>query len=222
VLGAAQTTWLQGKLSASTATWQLLGQQVVMGRMNVPVPIALQQVTVAAYAAIAVKYFTNPGSLTAAELAIISAPSIPYNLDAWDGYVVPRETVLGMARAMDKNLVVLSGDTHNAWANNLDDLAKNKVGVEFAGASVTAPGLEEIFTADAPGAFAAGVTQLIPSLAYADTSRRGWLLITATPTEVTGDWRFVSTVKSRYYSSSSGKLLKVLPGAAGRRLVAAP
>ncbi len=222
LLGAEQTTWLQGKLSASTATWQLLGQQVVMGRMNVPVPIALQQVTVAAYAAIAVKYFTNPGSLTAAELAIISAPSIPYNLDAWDGYVVPRETVLGMARAMDKNLVVLSGDTHNAWANDLDDLARNKVGVEFAGPGVSAPGLEEIFANDDPGAFAAGVTQLIPSLAYADTSRRGWMLITATPTEVTGDWRFVSTVKSRYYSSSSGKQLKVLPGAAGRRLVAAP
>jgi alkaline phosphatase D len=220
LLGATQTTWLQGKLAASAATWQLLGQQVVMGRMNVPVPIATQQVTVTQYAAIAQKAATNPASLTAAELAILNAPSIPYNLDAWDGYMAARETVLGTARALDKNLVVLSGDTHNAWGNDLDDLAGNKVGVELAGSSVTSPGLEAVFTADDPALFAAGITQLIGPLVYADTSRRGWLLVTATPAQVTGDWRFVSTVASRTYTSTSGKVLKVLPGAAGRRLVA--
>jgi alkaline phosphatase D len=220
LLGATQTTWLQGKLAASTATWQLLGQQVVMGRMNVPVPIATQQVTVTQYAAIAQKAATDPTSLTAADLAILNAPSIPYNLDAWDGYVVARETVLGTARSLDKNLVVLSGDTHNAWGNDLDDLAGNKVGVELAGSSVSSPGLESVFTADDPALFAAGITQLIGPLVYADTSRRGWLLVTATPTQVTGDWRFVSTVTSRTYTSSSGKVLKVLPGATGRRLVA--
>jgi alkaline phosphatase D len=219
LLGATQNTWLQGKLAASTATWQLLGQQVVMGRMNVPVPIATQQVTVTQYAAILQKAATDPTSLTAAEQAILAAPSIPYNLDAWDGYVAARETVLGTARSLDKNLVVLSGDTHNAWGNDLDDLAGNKVGVELAGSSVSSPGLESVFTADDPALFAAGITQLIGPLVYADTSRRGWLLVTATPTQVTGDWRFVSTVTSRTYTSSSGKVLKVLPGATGRRLV---
>jgi alkaline phosphatase D len=220
LLGATQTAWLQGKLATSTATWQLLGQQVVMGRMNVPVPIATRQVTVTQYSAIALKAATAPGSLTAAELLILNAPSIPYNLDAWDGYMAARETVLGTARALDRNLVVLSGDTHNAWGNDLDDLAGNKVGVELAGAGVTSPGLEAVFTADDPALLAAGITQLIGPLVYADTSRRGWLLVTATPAQVTGDWRFVSTVASRTYISSSGKVLKVLPGATGRRLVA--
>jgi alkaline phosphatase D len=219
LLGAEQTAWLQSQLTASTATWQLLGQQVLIGRMNVPAPIGLQQISVAAYGALLIKRATNPGSLTLIEQAILAAPSIPYNLDAWDGYAAARETVFGMSRGLDKNLVVLSGDTHNAWGNDLDDQAGNKVGVELAGPGVSSPGLEEVFANEDPAIFAAGVTQLIGPLVYADTSRRGWLLVTATPTQVTSDWRFVSTVSSRTFTSSSGKVLKVLPGATGRRLV---
>ncbi|MCM2333484.1 MAG: alkaline phosphatase D family protein [Anaeromyxobacteraceae bacterium] len=219
LLGAEQTAWLQAGLAGSSATWQLLGQQILMGRMNVPAPIALRQITVSAYAALAARAAADPASLTAAEQAILAAPAIPYNLDAWDGYAVARETVLGTARALDRNLVVLSGDTHNAWANDLDDLAGNPVGVELAGPGVSSPGLEEIFVGEDPALFAAGVAQLIGPLVWADTSRRGWLLVTATPTEVTGDWRFVSTTASRSFTSGSGKVLKVLPGAGGRRLV---
>jgi len=45
-------------------------------------------------------------------------------------------------RAQGKRLVALSGDSHNAWFTNLTTLAGVKVGVEFAGSSVTAPGFE--------------------------------------------------------------------------------
>jgi alkaline phosphatase D len=50
---------------------------------------------------------------------VLAQPAIPYNLDAWDGYPVARETVLGTAASLNKNLVVLAGDTHNAWASDL-------------------------------------------------------------------------------------------------------
>ena len=61
LMGAEQTTWLQQQLRASTATWQVLGQQVLMGRMNIPAPILAEAnnpgtgVTVSRYAAIAGK-----------------------------------------------------------------------------------------------------------------------------------------------------------------------
>jgi len=222
LLGADQTAWLQQRLGASSATWQLLGQQVLMGRMYVPAPIALEQISVGDYAALAALAATDPGALTPAQLAILQAPSIPYNLDAWDGYEAARETVLATALALDKNLVVLSGDTHNAFANDLDDLAGQPVGVELGGPGVSAPGLEEIFVDEDPAVFAAGITGLIGPLVYADTSRRGWMQVTITPAEVTSEWRFVSTVKSRTYTSAVGQRLRVLPGAGGRRLVAAP
>jgi alkaline phosphatase D len=46
-------------------------------------------------------------------------PKLGYNLDAWDGYVAARETLLMTAYQLQKRLVVLAGDTHNAWHSDL-------------------------------------------------------------------------------------------------------
>ena len=94
---AEQTAWLQQAMSASRSQWQVLGQQVLMARMLVPAPIVLQTLSVSAYGALVAKARTAPQSLTATEQAVLAQPAIPYNLDAWDGYAVARETVFGMA-----------------------------------------------------------------------------------------------------------------------------
>ena len=226
LLGSAQTTWLQQRLAASQATWQVLGQQVLMGRMNIPAPILLEGlnpgtgVSVSAYAAMVAKAQTAPATLTPLEQAVLAQPAIPYNLDAWDGYAVARETVLGTARSLDKNLVVLSGDTHNAWANDLQDLTGRQVGVEFATPGVTSPGFETYFPNENPTVFAAALTQLIGPLQYCDTSRRGYMVVTATPSACTADWVYVNTVSSRTFTTAKGPTWKVRPGVGGRKLVA--
>jgi len=224
LLGSAQLAWLQQQLAASTATWQLLGQQVLMARMNIPAPILFEAnqpgsgVSVSAYAAIVQKAQTNPASLSAQEQAILAQPAIPYNLDAWDGYAVARETVLGTAASLNKNLVVLSGDTHNAWASDLQLLNGTPVGVEFATSSVSSPGFEEYLPNENPAFLAAALTQLIGPLQYCDTSRRGFLLVTATPAACRADWVYVSSVLQRSYSASVGASMQVLAGQ--KRLVA--
>ncbi|TQV64782.1 MAG: alkaline phosphatase [Halothiobacillaceae bacterium] len=255
LLGIEQTQWLQGQLAASTATWQVLGQQVLMGKMYLPSPLLTPDpthptVTFAEYAVIATAFGTyqyiaaqlaaagntNPtptdflnAGMTAEQLtivndpamqAIISAPSIPYNLDAWDGYAVARETVLGTALALDKNLVVISGDTHNAWANDLKDLSGNQVGVEFATSSVSSPGLEEYLPGEDPLTLAAGVQQLIPTLKYANTYQRGYMVLSMTAQEARADWYVVDTIKSTVYSMTLDRSLRTLPGAGNRNLVA--
>jgi len=224
LLGAEQTAWLQQRLGASSATWQILGQQVLMGRMNIPAPILSNAlfpgtgVTVGQYAAIAQKAQVAPTTLTAQEQAILSQPSIPYNLDAWDGYAAARETVLATAAALDRNLVVLAGDTHNAWANDLLDANGRRVGVEFATPSVSSPGFETVFPDESPAVLAGALVQLIGPLQYADTARRGYMVVTATATECTCDWIYVSTVTSRDFTSAIGRTLRVRTGAAGRRI----
>jgi alkaline phosphatase D len=254
LMGKEQTQWLQGQLSASTATWQVLGQQVLMGKMYLPSPLLTPtpqnpSVSFAQYGTIATAFITyqtiakqlaaagntsptpadflNAG-MTADQLgiiadpksqAIIKAPSIPYNLDAWDGYEAPRQTVYAMSKAMDKNLVVLSGDTHNAWANNLDDINGNPIGVEFATSSVSSPGLEEYIPGENPQTLAAGVQQLIPTLKYANTYQRGYMVLDVTPQATSAEWILVSTVKSKTYSVFTDKKLKVLPGKGNRRIV---
>jgi alkaline phosphatase D len=226
LMGATQTTWLTQQLSNSSATWQVLGQQVLMGRMNIPAPILVETITpgagvsVSQYAAMAAKARTAPATLTPTERAILAQPSIPYNLDAWDGYAVARETVLGTARAMQKNLVVLSGDTHNAWANELNDRQGNPVGVEFATSSVTSPGFEAYLPNENPAVLAGALQQLISPLKYCDTSRRGYMVITATREACQADWVYVNTIESHAFVATTDKSLKVLAGGAGRIVAA--
>ena len=219
LLGAEQLLWLQQQLAGSAATWQMLGQQVLMGRMNIPAPLVLGKISFSAYSALVYKAQTAPTTLTPQEQYILAQPAIPYNLDAWDGYAMAREMVLAMVKGLDKNLVVLAGDTHNAWASDLQDYSGNAVGVEYAVASVSSPGFEEYFPAENPLAVAAGLEAIIGPLKYANTGDRGYMVVTATPGECRCDWHYVSTVKAEEYTTVVGKSLRTLPGAANRRLM---
>jgi alkaline phosphatase D len=158
-------------------------------------------------------------SLTDEELARINTVA-PYNLDAWDGYQYEREVVLGTAKALNKNLVVLAGDTHNAWANNLKDIQGDQIGVEFATASVTSPGLEEYL--GIPDDMIQGAEQaiglLVDDLDYLNVNQRGYMLVTFTPEEARADWYFVDTIKSKDYQIDASRTAsrRVLPGPGNR------
>jgi alkaline phosphatase D len=219
LMGAEQVSWLQGQMSKSTATWQMLGQQVLMARMNLPAPMVLAG-GYPTYLNLAIKARNNPASLTDAERAQLAGPSVPYNLDAWDGYPAARETVLTMAKNLNKNLVVLAGDTHNAWASDLADVNGVAVGVEFGVPSVSSPGFETYFPKEDPATVAGGMEQLIGPLVYAETATRGFTIVTVTPTETRAEYRYVNTIKSKTYTATTGKVLRMLPGAGNRKLIA--
>jgi alkaline phosphatase D len=220
LMGAEQTTWLQNQMAKSTATWQVLGQQVLMARMMLPAPMVLGTVGYPTYFGIAEKVRSGV-ALNATEQQQLAAPTVPYNLDAWDGYGAARETVLTMAKTLNKNLVVLAGDTHNAWASDLADINGQAVGVEFGVPAVTSPGFETYFPTAAPATVAGGMEQLIGPLQYAETSLRGFVVLTVTPTETRAEYRYVDTIQSKTYKASVGKTLRMLPGAANRKIVAA-
>ena len=208
------------QLQKSSATWQVLGQQILMGKMWIPSPILLNfsnpatGVDVATYITLMAKQQQAPDMLTDTEKSILAQPSIPYNLDAWDGYAVVRENVFGLAKATNANLVVLAGDTHNAWANDLQDQSGNAVGVEFATSSVTSPGFEEYLADVPPEQFAAVLPTLVQggTLKYTNSSERGYMVVTATPSECTSEWVFVSDILKPTYSSRVGKTLCVKVG----------
>ncbi len=231
MLGADQRLWLETTLAASTATWQVLGQQVLMGRMTLPAELlagiinpdpAVLLPLFDELATLKGRRLAGDPSLTDAEIARIETV-LPYNLDAWDGYYVEREVILKAARQLQKNLVVLAGDTHNAWASNLKTQNGDQVGVEFATAGVSSPGLEDYLQlpeAAIPDAEAA-IRLLVDDLDYLNVNQRGYMLATFTPEEVRADWRFVSTVKDRNYvvDSERSAARKMLPGEGNRSLV---
>ena len=211
LMGTEQVQWLQGQMAASTATWQVLGQQVLMARMEFPLTIlqALNPSDTSAQAQIAgqkaiTDYLTAKGKqaqgypLTALETALLAQPKLGYNLDAWDGYPAAREILLSTAAALNKRLVVLAGDTHNAWHSDLTLLSGQKVGEEFATSSVSSPGLEAYLSLP-PAQTKAIFEGVVKDLKWMDASRRGYLKLTVSSTQVQGEWFFIDTISSRNY-----------------------
>ena len=96
--------------------------------------------------------------------------------------------------------MVISGDSHNGWAYDLGQDGK-AAGVEFAGHSVTSSGYESSIKTD-PKVVAAGLVAANPELKWCDTSRRGYMALTITPTKVSNDWLFVDSVKARSANAS--------------------
>ncbi len=210
LLGADQLGWLRERLSGSTARWQVLGQQVLLGRYHLPSPImealdpslstdgALERGTAAVLEAITAKN-TPPAERSAEQVALLES-AIPYNLDAWDGYEHERDALLEFARQSGSKLVTLAGDTHNAWNTQLTTAQGDIAGVEFATASVTSPGLDDALGAEAAGLFTPLVATLVDDLVSADLLRRGYLEVRFTRDTVTANHHFVTTIASRDYA----------------------
>ena len=189
LLGMTQESWLSGALADSTGKgtqWQVLVQQVVMGNLRTPkdfadaagagLPDFVRQRLVAATAA--------------------SQVGLPSNMDAWDGYPAARERLFKAALNADANLIVLAGDSHNAWAFDLAHEGK-PVGVEFGGQSVSSPGYESYLTFIKPDTLAASLVAENEQLKWADTSQRGYMMVELTPARVSTEYRFVAGVKQR-------------------------
>ena len=241
MLGSEQLQWLQTQLGNSTGTWQLLGQQVLMGSMYLPAAVALSLMTLEQYtelgalAVLAGRMQANDPTLTDGEKAYFAAnqdkltdevmaqlqlPAVPYNLDAWDGYAAERETILQTAKAYGKNLVVLAGDTHNAWASDLKDLNGDNVGVEFATSSVSSPGLEYYLNIPAASAptYEAGIVGLIENLQYCNLRDRGFMTVTFTANEAQAQWHYVDTILSDVFQEITSRSASVSVNAGDNQL----
>ncbi|HAS39251.1 MAG TPA: alkaline phosphatase [Microscillaceae bacterium] len=222
LLGTEQRTWLASQLAGSAATWQVLGSQVLMGKYFIPAELLTITAQIAASgstsAALLTQYnntvtelvtiktriLQGDTTVTAAEKARVETV-LPYNLDAWDGYPAEREAVF--AAANGKKLVSVAGDTHNAWYSNLTNAAKQKVGTEFATASVSSPGFEGLFGTDPTvlAGFEQSNTLLIDDLQYVDASRRGFLLVSFNGASANADWRFINTLATENTTTVSGR-----------------
>ncbi|MFS0851874.1 alkaline phosphatase [Novosphingobium panipatense] len=196
LMGADQEQWLYDGLAQSKSSgtaWQILAQQVVMGYGRFPLNAAQW---VPADAPDIVRK-TLAGAVAA------SQAGLPYNMDSWDGYPAARNRLFDAALAVDADLVVLSGDSHNAWGYNLGERGpgqgggKDRVGVEFAGHSVTSPGFEAYAKGVAPADLARALRDVNPGMAFCETSQRGYVSLDVTPQQVAGTWHFMQDIRTR-------------------------
>jgi len=107
LLGEEQQEWLVENLEESTATWDVLANQVPFAAMDF-------------------KRGSEEG----------------YRTDQWDGYVADQTTVKNAFEAHVDNPVVITGDFHSSWANNVKSAADESktIGAEFVGTSISSGG----------------------------------------------------------------------------------
>lgn len=204
LLGAEQEAWLAGGLKASARgrkPWQVLVQQIVMGSVAMPQNLAEGMAA------------TAPDWLKQRieQAVAASKAGLPWNMDAWDGYPAARDRLYKAALEADASLLVLAGDSHNAWASDLDRKGR-RLGVEMAGHSVTSPGAENTIRWRSPQDLAKDVVARNPSLKWCDTSQRGYLAVELTPRAATGEWRFLATVREKGTALAGTQRMTVLAG----------
>ena len=209
LMGTTQQAWLDTQMTASAATWQILGNQTVMGRIKIAASVLAANLSTASVTAYLTAKATPVVAQTPAQKDLLNPaknPKISYTFDNWEGYPDARDAVFASAaklKAAGKKFVVLSGDSHNSWFNKLTLADGTQVGAEFAGMSVTSSGFESFFPPEVvpPVTLAATIKALVDDISYIDTSRRGYMLVTLTPALVTTDYVYVSTITSSSYTT---------------------
>ena len=111
LLGEAQKDWLFKRLRTSGSTWNVMAQQVMMGRL----------------------------------LRRNEQEEEMFLMDIWDGYPDERDELLARLKsAQTPNPIVLTGDIHSNWVNNiLSDFSNESsevIATEFVGTSITSGG----------------------------------------------------------------------------------
>ena len=203
MFGTAQESWLFHGLARSAREgrrWQIVGSGTNVGRVMTP-EIALGWLDAS----------SSPRSQSYVKAGVAAARAgLPNNMDNWGGYPAARARFLGAAQRANANLIVLTGDSHNAWAFDLPG-ERGPAGVEFGGHAVSSPGYESGIKRD-PKEVAAAVVASSPELKWADTSRRGYMATVVTPERVTNDWLFVDTIKTRTPAARVGHSASVMRG----------
>ncbi|WP_299082708.1 alkaline phosphatase D family protein [uncultured Paraglaciecola sp.] len=200
LIGQQQFNWLAKSIEQSNAKWQLLGQQVLMTKMHFPAEIFASSdrtkfAPVIAELAQIKRALLQGKVLTEQQLARVQTV-MPYNLDAWDGYPMEREKLYAVVNKLNKKLLVVAGDTHNAWQGQLKDHQGKSVGVEFATPGVSSPGMEKYLKLNTQQAdeLSKALSLLIDDLQYCNLHQRGYLTLTVNPDKVQANWYFVDTI----------------------------
>ena len=136
--------------------------------------------------------------------AIPRAGALPgqiFNPDQWDGYQSDQRRLLDAMRTSPTDPVVLTGDIHSSWANDLptDPTAyqgdrSTSVGVEFVCPSVTSDGFKEVLGSAAAATAATTAFQATnPWIRYLEGIGHGFAVLDVTPERVQTDFFFIRT-----------------------------
>jgi alkaline phosphatase D len=139
MIGDAQLDWIERETHASVAAgrpWVLFGSPTIMASYVWPDLNKLVPATAKArFEAL------QPGGSALYRMTGLDLPL--FNLDSWDGYRAERTHVLDRFAAAGANVLVLSGDSHMAWVNELLHPGGRRV-VEISATTLTGPSMGDL------------------------------------------------------------------------------
>lgn len=192
LLGTQQYNWFTNQLSASTAQWKLVANQVFFS------PFHIGWAAVPPYSA---NQLENVG------------------LDSWDGYPMERKKILNhIATNQIDDVVILTGDIHAAFANevadpvndtgngyapvaNYDPLTGAGAGaVEFVTPSISSDNFDELFSPFIAAVIEARFNTPLPNgnipnphTKFLDMDRHGGFILSLDSNKAQADYYFVDT-----------------------------
>ncbi len=135
-------------------------------------------------------------------MAPLKVFGIAFNDDQWDGYPAERDRVYNHILSNNiSNMVVITGDIHSSWANDLPTASYNgstgagSAGVEFVTPSVTSPGMSIPLGA-------AAIQAANSHIKYCDLSSHGYVIMDINKNRTQADWYNISTIDTQSPSFS--------------------
>jgi alkaline phosphatase D len=138
------------------------------------------------------------------------------NLDQWHGYPESRARLLDFfATSGVQDVVVLTGDIHSSWANEIITSARDpaaydpgtgrgSLAVEFVTPGITSPGLPDILLGIVDQA-----RPLNPHVRWVEPRNRGYIVLDVTPERVQAAWYHVDDVTAGTSKVTFAKAFRV-------------
>ncbi|MCC5980474.1 MAG: alkaline phosphatase D family protein [Oceanicaulis sp.] len=209
LLSEDQRAFVGGALAASVQAgkpWRIIANQVLMGRLEAPNYMTQTPLWLRAYMRLRGGFVW--------EFAQRTAHDVPMNLDSWDGFPADRERFYQTAREAGADFVVITGDTHNTWVNDLHDGQGNRVGTEFGVTSVTSPSPFE--AVNAPGVdFGKMAEDRNREILRNNAWDKGYTRLTLTRDELIAEQMILSTIKEREFAVRPDGVWRVRPANGG-------
>tara|TARA_B100000965_G_scaffold88461_1_gene71811 strand:- start:346 stop:1059 length:714 start_codon:yes stop_codon:yes gene_type:complete len=194
LIGLEQILWIKNNLNKKFK-WSIIGQQVLMAQVYLPSIFANMNKNIL------------PDYLH--KYLKIGGANVPYNTDAWDGYPKERERLFKELKKAN-SVLVLTGDTHNSWLNNLYDENNNFIGVEIGTPAISSPNTIDTFGSLTDG-IEEGFIKENKNVKWTEGKNKGYTLIKLTKDKSEVSFVYVNTVKSKVYDVIDTNKFNVKP-----------
>lgn len=200
VLGNPERTMLsknmqdfyQQSLQDNNSQWHLLGNQIPMARTHVPDISKFQKNKKSgAYDPVAEEH---------AQFRRLGELNLPIYLDTWDGYPGARQAFYEQNQKLGiEDLLVLTGDSHSFWTNQLFDDNGKAMGVEIGTAGITSPGDFESYGPQTASAMDKLIAEHNPEIVWTDCQHRGFVKLTLDKHKAEADFISVTNILTEKY-----------------------